>query len=94
MPDATLRRGYLVHGLVQGVGFRWFVRVEARRRGLIGAVRNLPDGSVEVVVAGPESLMSGLEAALARGPAGARVDRLEEYPATDRTTLPDPFRIE
>ncbi|HUG27877.1 MAG TPA: acylphosphatase [Gemmatimonadales bacterium] len=94
MADAARTRCFLVHGLVQGVGFRWFVRVEARRRGLAGSVRNLPDGSVEVVVQGPASLISGLETALARGPAGARVDHLEELPTADRTALPDPFQIE
>ncbi len=94
MPDEVLTRGYLVHGLVQGVGFRWFVRVEARRRGLAGRVRNLPGGSVEVVAQGPQDLISGLEAALAKGPAGARVDRLEELHATDHPALPDPFQIE
>lgn len=94
MTDAGVTRCFRAHGLVQGVGFRWFVRVEARRRGLAGSVRNLPDGSVEVVVQGPESVIASLETALARGPAGARVDRLEARPATDRTTLPDPFQIE
>jgi acylphosphatase len=87
-------RGFRITGLVQGVGFRWFVRAEARRRGLAGRVRNLPDGSVEVVVRGTQSLISGLETALARGPAGARVDRLEEFPTTHHAALPDPFRIE
>lgn len=94
MPDAALTRCFLVRGLVQGVGFRWFVREEARRRGLTGCVRNLPDGSVEVVVRGPQPVIGELEEALARGPAGARVDRLEELRTTDRAALPDPFRIE
>lgn len=94
MPDAVLTRCFLVRGRVQGVGFRWFVRVEARRRGLSGSVRNLPDGSVEVVARGPQALISGLETALARGPAGARVDQLEELRTTDRPDLPDPFQIE
>lgn len=94
MPDAVLTRCFLVRGRVQGVGFRWFVRVEARRRGLAGCVRNLPDGSVEVVARGPQSLIAGLETALARGPAGAQVDRLEELRTTDCPDLPDPFQIE
>jgi acylphosphatase len=42
-----------VHGLVQGVGFRWFVRRVAGSHGLRGYAANLPDGSVEVVAEGP-----------------------------------------
>lgn len=94
MPDAACTRGFLVRGLVQGVGFRWFVRREARTRGLTGWVRNLPDGSVEVLARGPEASMASLEAALARGPAGARVDQVEMRPAPDLADLPDPFQIE
>jgi acylphosphatase len=41
-----------VDGLVQGVGFRWWVRSRARRLGLTGRAINLPDGRVEVVVEG------------------------------------------
>ena len=42
---------FLVQGLVQGVGFRYFVYRSADRLGLSGFVRNLPDGRVEVVAA-------------------------------------------
>lgn len=87
-------RGFRITGLVQGVGFRWFVRREARTRGLVGWVRNRPDGSVEVLVQGPEASIASLGTALARGPTGARVDRVEERPTTDPADLPDPFRIE
>ena len=53
-----------ITGVVQGVGFRWFVRERARRLGLSGWVRNLPDGSVEVAAAGGHNL-------LMTGPPGA-----------------------
>ncbi len=61
-------------GAVQGVGFRPFVFREATRRGLLGWVRNGPDG-VHVEVQGPRPALLGFEAALREGPpAPARVD--------------------
>jgi acylphosphatase len=42
----------VVEGRVQGVGFRWWVRSQARRLGLAGTATNLPDGRVEVVAEG------------------------------------------
>jgi len=46
----------VVHGLVQGVGFRWFVARRADGLGLSGYVRNLYDGSVEAEAEGDRSL--------------------------------------
>ncbi len=63
----------VVHGDVQGVGFRMFVLREAVRLGLRGYVRNVPDGTVEVVAEGPRSLLEQLLAALRRGPRMAEV---------------------
>jgi acylphosphatase len=68
---------YLVSGMVQGVGFRWFVARHARSLGLTGYARNLPNGSVEVVVEGPEDALPALEELLRRGPANSQVDRVE-----------------
>ena len=65
-----------VTGIVQGVGFRWFVRERARRLGLSGWVRNLSDGSVEVVASGDAHQLEFLMGELRRGPAGARVDQI------------------
>ena len=47
-------------GVVQGVGFRYFLRQEATRLELTGAVWNCPDGSVEVVAQGEEALLDQL----------------------------------
>ena len=69
-----------VHGRVQGVGFRWFVRREARALGLAGWVRNEPDGSVRLEAEGPRDLLDELEAAVRRGPSGSRVDRVDARP--------------
>jgi acylphosphatase len=68
---------FLVSGMVQGVGFRWFVARHARSLGLAGYARNLPDGRVEVVVAGPDEALPALERLLRAGPANAQVDQVE-----------------
>lgn len=73
----TVRR-FVVHGRVQGVGFRDFVATTAARLGVRGAVRNEPDGSVTVVAEGGEPAVDRLRDELGRGPRSARVDRLEE----------------
>ncbi|MBI2872304.1 MAG: acylphosphatase [Chloroflexi bacterium] len=63
-----------VTGLVQGVSFRDFVRGHATRLGLVGYVRNLPDGTtVEVYAEGQEAHLRGLIDLLWRGPDRARV---------------------
>jgi acylphosphatase len=68
---------FVVSGLVQGVGFRWFVARHARSLGLAGFARNLPDGRVEVVVSGPDEALPTLEQLLRSGPANAQVERVE-----------------
>jgi acylphosphatase len=68
---------FVVFGMVQGVGFRWYVARHARAIGLTGYARNLPDGTVEVVVEGPEASLPELERLLRAGPANARVERVE-----------------
>ena len=50
-----MRRRYLVEGEVQGVGYRYFAVGRARRIGVCGWVRNLPDGRVELVAEGTRS---------------------------------------
>lgn len=70
----------LATGLVQGVGFRWFVRETARRLDVAGWVLNRPDGGVEVMAEGEAGAIASLRAAVAEGPSGARVDAVEELP--------------
>ena len=72
-------RHIIVHGRVQGVGFRAFVEVEALTRGLEGWVRNRNDGSVEAVFAGEADAVAAMIEACRRGPSfGARVDVLHQ----------------
>jgi acylphosphatase len=76
-PTDLIRR-YRVSGKVQGVYFRHSTRIEAIRLGLRGTVRNLSDGSVEVVAHGAPAAVETLRAWLHRGPALARVDTVSE----------------
>jgi acylphosphatase len=49
-----------VEGRVQGVGFRYWTRIQARGLGLSGSATNLPDGRVEVVAEGSRSACEAL----------------------------------
>jgi acylphosphatase len=62
-----------VDGIVQGVGFRWWVRSQARRLGLTGTVENLPDGRVKVIAEGDELTCRELLALLNGSSAPGRV---------------------
>jgi acylphosphatase len=67
----------VVHGDVQGVGFRYFVQRKAHQLGLTGWVRNNDDGTVELVAEGGRDQLEQLKRALQEGPRMARVDRVE-----------------
>jgi acylphosphatase len=67
----------IVHGRVQGVGYRAFVEHEAKRRELQGWVRNCGDGTVEALLAGDGAAIEDMIAACRRGPLGARVDAID-----------------
>jgi acylphosphatase len=73
-------RQYVVEGLVQGVGFRWFTQRAAQRLGIRGSATNQPDGSVLVHADGDDDAMAAFEGELRKGPMGARVDRVESSP--------------
>jgi len=80
----SLRLDAVVHGRVQGVGFRMFVRDSARGLGLVGWVANEARGTVRCVAEGPRDRLDRLLAALRDGPRGASVERVdaEHSPAT------------
>jgi acylphosphatase len=83
-----------VAGKVQGVGFRWFVRVKAVELGVSGWVKNTSSGDVEVAASGDEAKLALLEAAVGRGPNGAIVQHVERVTPPSATSYPSPFRIE
>jgi acylphosphatase len=75
--DRALLRA-VVHGRVQGVGFRFFALDEAAKLGLTGYARNLSNGrSVEVVAEGPTSSLDALLASLRRGSSMSYVERVD-----------------
>ena len=92
-----MRRLHLrISGRVQGVGFRWFTREEARRLGLSGWVTNLENGDVEVSAGGEASSLERLKRALEVGPTGAgvaSVTELDDAGEEPMTPLPYPFTI-
>jgi len=66
---------WFVSGRVQGVGFRYHVQDAARRHGVSGDVRNLPDGRVELRALGGD--LEPFLGEVRAGPYGSRVDRVE-----------------
>jgi acylphosphatase len=72
----------IVHGRVQGVGFRAFVEYEALARGVGGWVRNRRDGSVEAIFTGEAAIVTAMIEVCRDGPLGARVDVLHQREGT------------
>jgi acylphosphatase len=67
----------IIEGRVQGVGFRAFTMRKANEMGIDGWVRNLRDGSVEVIAEGQRTDLDKLLSALRRGPASAYVTNVK-----------------
>jgi acylphosphatase len=84
----VIARRFIVKGRVQGVGFRYFAINAARKTGVLGTVRNLADGSVEVVAEGKADEVLEFRRRLERGPALARVSQITEteLPVSNRYT--------
>ena len=71
-------RHVTVTGRVQGVGYRAWVADQASARQLEGWVRNLRDGSVEALLAGPADVVAAMITACRRGPSMARINEVKE----------------
>ncbi len=67
----------IVHGRVQGVNFRYYTQRRASELNLTGCVRNLWDGTVEVVAEGPRGALEELLAFLRVGPRAAFVTQVD-----------------
>jgi acylphosphatase len=73
---AACAKRIIVHGRVQGVGFRYFVQHVANRLGVAGNVRNCPDSTVEIVAQGSEKKIAEFIREVEKGPSLARVQRV------------------
>ena len=76
MSGPDLRLTAWVHGMVQGVGFRWWTRCRALELGLTGYAANQADGRVLVVAQGPREAGEKLLQLLEGGSAPGRVDKV------------------
>jgi acylphosphatase len=76
--EGDVRLTAWVHGRVQGVGMRWWVRSRALELGLVGWARNLDDGRVEVVAEGSEAACEVLLSGLRKSESPGRVDQVVE----------------
>ncbi len=74
---AAARAHVRVSGIVQGVFYRSSARDEARRNGLTGWVRNLPNGMVEAVLEGPRERVAAVVSWCRQGPPGAEVSGVD-----------------
>lgn len=81
-----------IHGIVQGVGYRYFVQSAAEQLGLVGFTKNLRGGEVEIEVQGPREAVAAFLMHVERGPSRSKVTSIDskELPLTEETT----FRIE
>ena len=75
-------RHVLIHGRVQGVGYRAWTEDMAQQLDLQGWVRNRRDGAVEAVFAGPGDAVAKMIEACRQGPYGAHVTGIDQRPGT------------
>ncbi|WP_292663887.1 acylphosphatase [Nitratifractor sp.] len=84
---------FVVHGRVQGVFYRKFVAQKLRELGLQGYVRNLPDGTVEVVVRATEEELPQIEKILYEGSPMSEVESVEMEALDNDDLIYDGFEI-
>jgi acylphosphatase len=73
----VIRRRLIVHGRVQGVGFRWAIARAAESRGVSGWAANRADGTLEAVLEGEPEAVESVVRLAREGPRGAHVERVE-----------------
>ncbi len=88
-----IARRFFISGDVQGVGYRFFAQRAAARHQVVGYVKNLDDGRVEVLAEGPAPSVEAFKHELATGPRFSVVDHIEEL-NLDPSGSYSAFRIE
>jgi len=86
-------RKFLISGVVQGVGFRFFTQRIAAKHQVVGYVMNLSDGRVEAFAEGDYEKIEAFKKDLATGPSYSRVEQIEEINVEPTGGYPS-FRIE
>ena len=86
-------RKFIIRGLVQGVGFRFFAQRSAATHQVKGYVKNLEDGRVEAFAQGPEKVVEAFKHDMATRPRYSKVDEIEEI-VLEPVGIYSTFRIE
>ena len=89
--ESDLRLDLVIEGTVQGVGYRYSVKMKAESLGIRGSVKNLRDGSVIVTAQGDNDAMDNFVRWCYKGPPGAVVKNMEK--AQGKTEEFSEFRI-
>ena len=74
-----VRTHIYVSGRVQGVSFRYFTQIQAKKRSIVGWVRNLPDGRVEAFFEGEKKDVDDLIELCHNGSPAAPVENVETH---------------
>ena len=72
-----MRAQIVIQGLVQGVGYRFFVVARAQQYHITGYVQNLPNGNVRVVAEGDKGVLLSFIEDLRIGPASAHITAVD-----------------
>ncbi|RKD73173.1 MULTISPECIES: acylphosphatase [Sinobaca] len=75
-----MKQHIIVHGLVQGVGFRQFTKMEADKLSIYGWVHNKTDNTVEIAAEGDDKAMRSFLTSVEKGPRFSKVDKIEVNP--------------
>ncbi len=77
LPAGVHQIHLLISGRVQGVGFRDFTQRTAEKLGILGWVRNLPNGKVELKAQGPDDKLKEFTEKVSAGPSSSKVEKVE-----------------